>query len=219
MKKILGGVLVAASLLAMTAYAYPGHRWYRPGYGRINQGRTIEMGTATLGDYRGQPTFDVIYVNNNPSVQCNLTHIKMMALRDDLRVLRLEIMYRTGETDTINLGDDSYDRDPRYRHPGNGLYLSAYEETPWLDLDDVQDGYPNGRCVDQIRVYGYGIPDHWGSAHAASLRIQGLLIDRVPPPHYRPVPPPPPPRYRPVPPRDPRYRDPRYRDPRGPHHR
>lgn len=169
MKSIFTLLMVVASLATLTASADYGRggggRWRRPDDGRFRNGQTIGLGQVRIGnrDRRWDP--DTIWVNQNPRIQCNLTHIQLSALNDDAFITAVEVEYRERDRNgnnrdmiDLNDNDDSWGGG-RGRGGNRGIRLSPRMPSPWLDLDDVQDGYPSGRCVQAIRVFGMDIPD------------------------------------------------------------
>lgn len=198
MKKTIGALVVAAAVAGVAiAEARPG-RWYGHDHDRIRHGRNIDLGSVRIGDEYGRHDADTIDVINRLGIECNLTHIKLSTGRDDVMIQRVEVQYRSGLRDSIDLDDN----DDYGRRRGNerGLYLRPYDSSRWLDLDDVQDGYTSGRCVDRITVIGTDMRrreffSDWFNRRGADVQVSGLLMDR---PRYDPRPNPPP--YRPAPP-------------------
>jgi hypothetical protein len=113
--------------------------------------------------------------NFNPSVlyvpaelQCRMTHIKLTAIMDSVVLTKIDVTYQRADRfgnnkDSIDLNDNDDFGRSRDRRGWNdrirGISLAANQSSPWLDLDDVQDGFPNGRCITTIQVYGVDTPD------------------------------------------------------------
>lgn len=231
MKKVL--ILVAAAcMIAGSADARPG-RWQDQRSERFRSARPVDLGTVRIGfDRRGA---DSLRIGNDPRLGCNLTHVKLSALNDSVKIVAVDIEYQRADrfgrtTDTIDLNDnDDYGRNFDRRGRGEqGIYLAANESTGWLDLDDVQDGFPSGRCIRSIQIYGIDTPDRHrpemgrydgrgrrdgrrgyvdrdGGYHnrPALIKVEGLLLrqgGRTRPPQPTPPVRPNPPHVRPNPP-------------------
>lgn len=193
--KLFSTALVLMSLvIGISADARPGdqpNRPHRPGGGwhgdnsnAIKNGRKVKLGTIKLGKFDGQWDGDVIDLRKNSDVKCDLTHIQMTAERDSVLITRVVVDYRWGKSDTIDLDDRD---DNRPRPPGRrGIHLRAGESSKWLDIDDVVDGRPDGRCVERIRIYGADTPDknnpwnpgNWRPDRPAKVKVTGLLKRR-----------------------------------------
>lgn len=187
--KFFSTALVLMSLVfGMSAEARP-HRpggWHGDDHHSIKAGRPINLGTIKLGKFDGGWDGDVIDLRKRPEVKCNLTHIKMTAGNDSVLITRVVVDYRWGKSDTIDLDDRD---DNRPRPPGRrGIHLRPGKSTKWLDLDDVVDGRPEGRCVERIRIYGVDTPDKfnpfnpgsWRPDRPAKVKVTGLLKNRRP---------------------------------------
>ena len=158
MKKIMSA-FAALTMLAGGAQARPGS-WQDQRGERFRGARPVSLGEVQIATPRSGYV-DAINLSGRPGLECNLTHIKLMAPLENVLITAVEIEYarpdRFGRsTDTIDLNDnDDFGRafDRRGRG-GVGISLQPGEATAWLDLDDVQDGFPDGRCVRSIRIYG-----------------------------------------------------------------
>lgn len=191
---ILSAALVIMSLVfAINADARPGNGpGHRPGGGgwhgdnsdTIKKGQRTTLGTVKIGSKWSSPgTAEVINIRNRTDIGCGLTHIQLSAGRDSVLINRVEVDYRWGSSDTIDLNDDN-----RPRPPGNrrGIHLRAGESSRWLDIDDVADGRPNGRCVERIKIYGIDTPDqnrpgrpgNWRPDRPATVKVTGLVKKR-----------------------------------------
>jgi len=137
-------LFAAAFVLANQADARP-IRW-NP---ELREGRVVQLGRIAIGDEgRGR---DTDRIDLRDRFECKLTHVKFTATNDDVVLRKVLVVFRNGQRDSVDLND----RDDR-RRPGRptGLYLRAGQSTQWLDIDDVNDGNPNGRCVEAIQVVG-----------------------------------------------------------------
>lgn len=152
--------LVTLGLSAVQVSARPGD-WRRGDDERMRRGMVLELGEIRVGDYGRRLDMDVIDVANNPRIQCGLSHIRLKAGNDNVIISKIEVEYRNSDrygrnTDTIDLEDGGWGR------PNRGLRLEPNQQTDWLDLDDVEDGVVNGRCVTKIWIWAMDIPDHRG---------------------------------------------------------
>lgn len=167
--------LVLASALIVTSIGWSGPgRWHDRNGERFRTVQGFDLGTVRIGFENRRFDNDTVDIVNNPRIQCNLTHIRLSSLNESVRILAVEVEYartdRFGNaTDRLDLhdGDDfrrwggrgdgrgwgRRDRMPR------GIELHPGESSPLLDLDDVKDGFPDGRCVKSIRVIGIDTPD------------------------------------------------------------
>lgn len=177
---------ISAMVASSMSFAAPGG-WHDRGGDRFRSVQGFNLGTVRIGFENRRVSSDTLDIVGNPRIQCNLTHIKLQAVNDSVRILALEVEYahsRNGQSvDRIDLNDnDDFRRWGRGRgdvRPGDGrggrggwgdnrddgrrmdrgIALNPGESTPLLDLDDVQDGFPNGRCVKSVRVIGIDTPD------------------------------------------------------------
>lgn len=176
----------------------------------IRGGTAIHLGMVRLGDEFSRLDSDVIDVNRNHRLQCNLTHIKIKALNDSVRILKVQVGYRNGRTDTIEIPELNPFRNGPARgfRGGRGFVLEAQESSPWLSVDDVQDGFASGQCITSIRLIGKDIPNNrferrYGYSAPALVMVEGLLLqnrqgggfdrggrDHGGRGHFRPLPPP-----------------------------
>ncbi len=195
--KFLPSALVLMSLaLGTAAQARPGG-WFDDHSSAVKNGRQISLGTVKIGKKGGIFDVEKIDIRRRPEIQCNLTHIKLVAERDDVIIGRIVVDYRWGKSDTLDL---SYldDKGPRPAGLIRGLKLKKGQASKWLDLDDVIDGRPDGRCVESIKIYGMALPDlknpfkpsNWNPNYEAKVKVTGLLKQRRPhaPQPPRPVP-------------------------------
>lgn len=239
--KLLVTVMIAAAAFAVTAEARQG-RWHNPGDTRMNEAPKVKIGWINIGNEGRGFQAQVIDVANNPHVECNLSHVRLNTTNDSVMITKVMVEYRRPDrngsyTDTIDLSDDddfnrAWGRSGRNRYRG-GIYLGMNDSSPWLDLDDVQDGHAGGRCVNKIWIYGVDTPDMGGGRRRrwnrdprwdrpAAVEVEGLLLNGHRPgdnghdggngngnhgggrqPHHPPVTPPPP--VVPGPPRPPRF--------------
>jgi hypothetical protein len=123
-----------------------------------------------LGDRNSGRNMEQIDILNNRRVECGLTNIRLTAQNDTAYIRNIEVVYKNGRTDKIDLNDSNdrgrrgQDWDNNRRHGGrdrDGLFLMAGEPSVWLDVDDVKpesgdwDTRPDGKCIDYIRIYGF----------------------------------------------------------------
>ncbi|MFL5813314.1 MAG: hypothetical protein ACJ763_07025 [Bdellovibrionia bacterium] len=219
MKKNAKNWIQASLLVALTiggiAQARPG-RWADRNDDRFREREVITLGEVVIGNSGHRVDAGTLDVFSNPRIQCGLTHIKLSAFSDSVYLTRIDVEYRDADSygrnsDSIDMSDD---RGPRYgdrrsddRRGSDGIYLDSGQSTGWLDVDDVMDGRPNGRCIRSIRVFGIDTPDRgdggrggrdygrdrgrggYGGYHGggyggadnyrpASVRVEGLLARR-----------------------------------------
>lgn len=162
------------------------------------QGQVIEAGYLTFaGRTESQSTIDL---SNNPMIQYNLSHLMFTPPNDSVWLTRAYVEYsrpnHRGEMfDWIDLNEQSAPMPPppgRHR-PGRpmppppaptGLQLAAGHASPWLDVDDVLDGSPSGRCIRRITVFGIDTPDsgrYERFDHPAEVQVHGFITRRAPP--------------------------------------
>jgi hypothetical protein len=172
-KKWIQVSLAVALTIGGIAQARPG-RWMDRNDERFRDREVINLGEVVIGNSGHHVDADTLDVYGNPRIQCGLTHIKLSASNDSVYLTRIDVEYRDADpygrnSDSIDLsenrgpryGDRRYYDDRRYddRRGGDGIYLDSGQSTSWLDVDDVMDGRPNGRCIKSIRVYGIDTPD------------------------------------------------------------
>lgn len=168
---------------------------------RSRQGQVIDVGNLTIGDGRRGESQSTIDLSNNPMIQCNLTHLMFTPYNDSVWLTRAYVEYARpnprGEMfDWIDLNVQAPAPMPPGRHrPGRpapppaptGLQLAGGQSSPWLDVDDVVDGSPSGRCIRRITVYGIDTPDAMGPGRVerhdppALVRVNGFIARRGPP--------------------------------------
>ena len=178
------------------------HRWNHD-VERTRQGQVIDVGNLTIGDGRRGESQSTIDLSNNPMIQCNLTHLMFTPYNDSVWLTRAYVEYARpnprGEMfDWIDLNVQAPAPMPPGRHrPGRpapppaptGLQLTGGQPSPWLDVDDVLDGSPSGRCIRRITVFGIDTPDAMGPGRVerhdppAIVRVTGFLARRAPPGH------------------------------------
>lgn len=168
-------VLVSALILTSVGWSDPG-RWHDRNGERFRSVQSFDLGRVRIGFDNRRFDNDTVDIVNNPRIQCNLTHIRLSSLNDAVKILAVEVEYartdRFGNAiDRLDLNDsDDFRRwggrgDGRRddRGGGNwgrrqrmnrGIELFPGDSSPLLDLDDVKDGFPDGRCVKSIRVIG-----------------------------------------------------------------
>ncbi len=86
-----------------------GGRWR--GESDLPRGRErVMLGQVRLGDEGRGFDGDVIDVRNfsrqNRNVECGLTHLRLKAVNDAAYIAKIEVMYRNGNVDAIDLRDD-----------------------------------------------------------------------------------------------------------------
>lgn len=206
----IAAATVLMSLQTEDAFGQSPRRRWENDIHRSRQGQVLDVGHLSIGNGRRGEMHDWIDLSNHPMIQCNLTHLKFTADNDSVWLTRAYVEYsrpnRRGEMhDWIDL--DSQVAAPPARHrPGRpapppaptGIQLASGQSSPWLDVDDVLDGSPSGRCIRRITVYGIDTPDFMGPGRVerhdppALVRVQGFLAHRAPivhpPPHTEPVP-------------------------------
>lgn len=167
MKRKAKNLIQATLLIALTvggidAQARPG-RWADRNDDRIRGREVVDLGDVVVGNSGRRVDASTLDVFSNPRIQCGLTHIKLSASSDSVYLTRIDVEYRDADqygrnSDSIDLSED---RGPRYgdRRGDDGIYLDSGRSTSWLDVDDVMDGRPNGRCIKSIRVFGIDTPD------------------------------------------------------------
>jgi hypothetical protein len=167
---------------------------------RTRQGQVIDVGNLTIGDGRRGESQSTIDLSGHPMIQCNLSHLMFTAYNDSVWLTRAYVEYARpnarGEMfDWIDLDVQSPPPMPPGRHrPGRpappaptGLQLAAGQASPWLDVDDVLDGSPSGRCIRRITVFGIDTPDMPGPGRferhdpPALVRVNGFVVRRGPP--------------------------------------
>jgi hypothetical protein len=157
-------VLAAASLLAGTVQAREGRWGDDRRDDRFGRERSVVVGSVQIGRNNFNPS--VLYVP--AELQCRMTHIKLTAIMDSVVLTKIDVTYRFADRfgnnkDSIDLNDNDDFGRSRDRRGWNdrirGISLAANQSSPWLDLDDVQDGFPDGRCITSIQVYGIDTPD------------------------------------------------------------
>ncbi len=188
--------LVLASSAATTAEA--ARRWER-NLERQRQGQLIDLGHIQIGDgRRGESTYR-LDLSQNPGLQCNLSHIKLTATNDSVWMTRAFVEYaradRFGQMgDMLDLNNGQPPMAPPPGRPGRlrpppvpaGIQLAPGQQSEWLDVDDVMDGFPDGRCIRAITFYGIDTPDFSGPGRferhdpPALVKIDGYITRRAP---------------------------------------
>lgn len=167
-------VLGTAVLAASTSLAQRGPRWADSSSERIRGLTSIQLGEVKLGDRFSGFNSDFIDVRNSPRIECNLSHIKLTALNSRVRIQSVEVKYYNGQTNSIDLtsgeGTESWE---------NSIRLWPQESTRWLDLNDVNEFYDQGKCIDRIRVTGVSRngrgSGYGGYGNSGDIAIEGLL--------------------------------------------
>lgn len=187
--------LVIASSVTKDAEA---QRWER-NLERQRQGRMIDLGHIQIGDgRRGESTYRMD-LSQYPGLQCNLSHIKFTATNDSVWLTRAYIEYaradRFGQMgDMMDLNDGRPPMPPPPGRPGRhrppqapaGIQLAPFQQSQWLSVDDVMDGYPDGRCIQAITFYGIDTPDFVGPGSVerhdtpAMVKLDGYITRQGP---------------------------------------
>lgn len=188
--------LALAGSVTSTAEA---QRWER-NLERQRQGRIIDLGHFQIGDGRRGETTYRLDLSQNPGLQCNLSHIKFTATGDSVWLTRAFVEYarpdRFGQMgDMLNLDSGQPPMAPPPGRPGRhrpppvaqaGIELAGFQQSQWLSVDDVMDGFPDGRCIRAITFYGIDTPDFVGPGRVerhdppAIVKLDGYITRQAP---------------------------------------
>ncbi len=67
-----------------------------------------------------------------------------------------------------------------------GIQLAPLQQSQWLSVDDVMDGFPDGRCIQAITFYGIDTPDFVGPGRVerhdppAWVKLDGYITRQGP---------------------------------------
>lgn len=189
--KLILALAAGLTLTSLSASANRG-RWFDDHHENVRRARVVELGTIELGNDGRRGHFldrDVLDIRNNPRLECNLTHLKFSALGDSVRILRVELQYKSGQVDSLDLTPDNFGGAGQNRR---GLRLQAFQSSQWLNVNDVLDQRDNGRCIDKVRVTGIDTPNfgerRHGGGRPALVKVEGLAAPRLQrPPHREPM--------------------------------
>lgn len=190
---LLAAVALGFSALAPQTSLADRGRWFEDSHEKVRMGKVINLGQVDLGDDSRRGRFvdrDVIDIGRNSRVECNLTHLKLTAMGDRVKILRVEVKYYNGNMDSIDLtqevgGLGRREGFPGGRHNRPGLHLRAYQSSQWLSVNDVADQRDNGRCIEKLRITGVDAPDNgferrFGNMRPATVTVDALVMPRRP---------------------------------------
>lgn len=191
--------VLALAISSTSASVSEARRWQND-LERQRQGRLIDLGHIQIGNgQRGESSY-ALDLSQNPFLQCNLSHIKFTATNDSVWMTRAYIEYaradrfgQMGEMLDLNVGQPPMAPPGRPGRPGRhrppapaGIQLAPGQSSQWLDVDDVMDGFPDGRCIRTITFYGIDTPDFVGPGRVerfdppAMVKIDGYITRQGP---------------------------------------